>query len=73
VVREEPSEVVPVPLPANLLRRRARTPFGGDRLTFPTTAALRSGRVLVVNSQLDRAPDRGRPPFTVRALARPEP
>ena len=73
VVREEPGEVVPVRLSADLLRGRAGTPFGAGRLRFPTTAALRRGRVLVVNSQLDRAPDRGRPPFTVSALARPEP
>ena len=73
VVREEPGEVVPVRLSQDLLRGRPGTPFGANRLRFPTTAAVRAGRVLVVNSQLDRAPDRGRPPFTVSALARPAP
>jgi len=34
-------------------------------------AAMREGRLLVVNSHLDRAPDRGRPPFTVTALTPP--
>ena len=71
VVREEPGEVVPVRLDTGLRSGRAGTPFGRGRLAFPTTAAVRGDRVLVVNSQLDRAPDRGRPPFTVSALRAP--
>lgn len=71
VVREEPGEVVPVRLSADLLSGRVGAPFGRDRLDFPTTLAVRGDRLLVVNSQLDRAPDRGRPPFTLSALRPP--
>lgn len=71
VVREEPGEVVPVRLAADLLSGQVARSFGAGELNFPTTAAIREDRVLVVNSQLDRAPDRGGPPFTVSALPRP--
>lgn len=71
VVREQPGEVVPVRLAADLLKGRVAPSFGAGRLNFPTTAAIRGDRLLVVNSQLDRAPDRARPPFTVSALPRP--
>jgi len=71
VVREEPGDVVPLRLSADRLDARAGAPFGGDRLGFPTTAAVRGDRLLVVDSQLDRAPDRARPPFTVAVLPLP--
>jgi Cu-Zn family superoxide dismutase len=71
VVREEPGDIVPVHLSQDLRSGRVGTPFGRERLAFPTTVALRGDRLLVVNSQLDRAPDRARPPFTVAAIRPP--
>ena len=71
VVREEPGEVVPVRLSADLLEGEVRPGFGRDVLDFPTTIAERDGTVYAVNSQLDRAPDRAEPPFTVAALPLP--
>lgn len=71
VVREEPGDIVPVRLADDLLSGRVGTAFGRDRLRFPTTAAVRDDRLLVVNSQLDRAPDRARLPFTITALRPP--
>lgn len=70
-VREQPGDVVPVRLDAALLRGELDTPLGQGRFDFPTTLAERDGTLYVVNSQLDRAPDRGTPPFTVTALRLP--
>jgi len=71
-VREEPGEVVAVRLAPDLLRGRTVAAFGRDALGFPTTLAEREGTAYVVNSQLDRAPDRAEPPFTVAAVPVPE-
>ncbi|CAA9536273.1 MAG: hypothetical protein AVDCRST_MAG30-4261 [uncultured Solirubrobacteraceae bacterium] len=70
-VREEPGDVVAVRLSRDLLRGTAEPGFGRDALDFPTTIAEHRGALYVVNSQLDRAPDRGSPPFTVTRLRAP--
>ena len=72
VVREEPGEVVPVLLSPDLLRGAVRPAFGRGALDFPTTLAEARGSIFVVNSQLDRTPDRAEPPFTVTELPVPE-
>lgn len=69
VVREEPGEVVPVELSKDLLRGRVLPGLGRESLRFPTTIAERDGRLLVVDSQLDRATPEL--PFTVTALPVP--
>ncbi len=43
-----------------------------DAFAFPTAVAVSGGRLLVVNSQLDRMGGRPRVPFTVVAVAIPE-
>lgn len=70
VVKEEPGEVVPVRLSADLLRGEVRAGFGRSELAFPTTLAELDGRVLVVNSQFDRA-KAPRLPFTITGLSLP--
>lgn len=70
IVREEPGEVVPVRLSSDLLRGEVGAAFGRSQLGFPTTLAEHDGRLLVVNSQLDRADD-PRLPFTVTSLPAP--
>jgi len=71
-VREEPGEVVAVRLAPDLLRGRVVAAFGRDAPDFPTTLAEREGIAYVVSSQLDRAPDRAEPPFTVAAVPVPD-
>jgi len=66
-VREEPGEIVPVSLDADLASGRLGRPFGRDVLAFPTTVAEHEGRLLVVNSQFDRG-DAPELPFTVTGL-----
>lgn len=70
-VREEPGEVVPLRLSPDLLSAEALPAFGREELDFPTTLAENDGRVFVVNSQLDNAPDGAEPPFTVAELPLP--
>jgi NADPH2:quinone reductase len=57
--------------PPVLGRRADRRDGDLDGVVASADAAMREGRLLVVNSHLDRAPDRGRPPFTVTALTPP--
>lgn len=71
VVREEPGEVVPVKLSADGSSGKVGRAFGRSALRFPTTLAERDGRVLVVNSQFDRA-DAPELPFTVAGLDLPD-
>jgi len=71
-VCEEPGEVVPIRLSADLLRGEVLPAFGREELDFPTTLAENDGSVFVVNSQLDGAPDAAQPPFTVAELPLPK-
>lgn len=70
VVREEPGEIQPVLLDAQLLRGRLGRPFGRARLRLPTSMFELDGRAMVVNSQLDRGAD-PELPFTVAAVPVP--
>lgn len=70
VVREEPGEIQPVKLSADLLRGELGEPFGRSRLRYPTSMFELNGRGIVVNSQLDRA-ENPRLPFTVSAVPIP--
>lgn len=71
VVREEPGEVVPVRLSEDLLSGQVGAGFGRSELAFPTTLSELDGRLLVVNSQFDRA-EGPRLPFTISGLRLPE-
>lgn len=70
-VLEQPGEVVPVRLTDDLTRGTVGEPFGKDDLHLPTTLAEHEGKVLVVNSQLDRT-DSPELPFTITALPLPD-
>lgn len=70
VVREEPGEIAPVKLSADLLRGEIGTGFGRSQLRFPTTMAELGGRGLVVNSQFDAGAE-PELPFTVSAVPIP--
>lgn len=70
VVREEPGEIQPVKLSADLLRGKLGEPFGRSLLRLPTSMFELNGRGLVVNSQLDRGENPALP-FTVAAVAIP--
>ena len=51
---------------------RVHTVLRSEAFAFPTAMALADGRLLVVNSQLDKMGGRPRLPFTVVAVAIPE-
>lgn len=70
VVREEPGEIQPVDLSADLLRGTLGEPFGRSSLRFPTSMFELDGRGIVVNSQLDRGAD-PELPFTIAAVPIP--
>jgi len=71
VVRNEQELIVPVELSGEYSSGEVGKPFTDPSFAFPTTIAKTDGRLLVVNSQLDKREGQPNLPFTVSRVEAP--